>query len=120
MTLPATMKTMKQVGKIFGISNSLPQRPELSFTCDEVLDDVKFISNNEEHINKLYLCVNEKPPPQERKYAKIEEFLKDSRELEEVSGTLESLADEISLLQKSLLVNTKKLKEDAEKTLTKK
>lgn len=112
------MKTMKQVGKILGISNSLPDRPELSFTSDEVLDDVKFISANEDHINKLYLCINEKPPPQERKYVKIEECLKDSKELEELSGTLENLTDEISLLQKSLLVNTKKLKEDAEKTLS--
>lgn len=109
---------MKQVGKIFGISNSLPQRPELSFTYDEILEDIKFISANEEDISKLYLCINEKPPPQERKFAKIEEFLKDSRQLEEISGALENLTDEISLLQKSLLVSTKKLEEDAEKTLS--
>lgn len=111
------MKTVKQVGKIFGITSSLPQRPELSFTPDEILDDIKFISANEENLNKLYLCINEKPPVQERKHTKIEEFLKESRELEEVSGTLQCLTEEITLLQKSLRANTKKLKEDATITL---
>lgn len=107
-----TMNTVKQVGKLFSLSSSLPQRPKLSFTPQEILEDVDVISCNEEYRNKLYVCINEKPPRQDHKLTKIEEYLKKAQDLEEISVVLQELSERASLLREQLTDNVGDLKQE--------
>lgn len=104
---------MKAVSKIFGVSNSLPQRPRLSFTPKEILDDIQLVSSNEQFVDKLYLCVNEKPSSTHLGFAKLEDFLLDTRKLEAASSNMEILTDDTHLLRISLSESTSRLKDAA-------
>lgn len=96
------MNAVRQVGKLFNLSSSIPQRPKVSFTPQEIIDDIEIIVANEEYRNKLYICINEKPPQQEYKFTKIEEYLKGTQDLEEVSNTLQELSEKACMLQEEL------------------
>lgn len=104
------MNAVKQVGKLFNLSSSLPQRPKVTFTTQEIIDDIEVISANEEYRNKLHICMNEKPPQQEHKFAQIEEFLKGTQDLEEVSNTLQELSEKACMLQEELAESVEGIK----------
>lgn len=104
------MNAVKQVGKLFNLSSSLPQRPKVSFTTQEIIDDIEVFSTNEEYRNKLYICINEKPPQQEHKFAKIEEFLKGTHDMEEASNTLQELSEKACMLQEELAESVEGIK----------
>lgn len=106
------MNTVKQVGKLFNLSSSLPQRPKLSFTPQEILEDIDVIGCNEEYRNKLYVCINEKPPRQEHKLVKIEEYLKGAQDLEDNSVILQELLERATLLQEQLAENVGDIKKE--------
>lgn len=102
---------MKAVSKIFGVSNSLPERPRLSFTPKEILEDIQLISSNEQFVDKLYLCVNEKPATTHLGFVKLEDFLLDTRKLETASNNVNILTDDTCLLRTSLSECISKLKD---------
>lgn len=112
--ISATMKAVMQMGKIFNLSSSLPQRPQLLFTAKEIVEDIEVISSDEDFRNKLYLCINEKPPVQEQKYLRIEEFVKRTQDLEEVTVAVEDSTDEIKLLRKQLQDSLDQIKEEVQ------
>lgn len=104
------MNAVKQVGKLFNLSSSLPQLPKVSFTTQEIMEDIEVISANEDYRNKLYVCINEKPPQPEHKFAKIEEYLKGSQDLDELSNTLHELSEIVSKLQEELADDVQSIK----------
>lgn len=106
------MNTVKQVGKLFSLTSSLPQRPKLAFTAQEIMDDIDIVSCNEEYRNKLYVCINEKPPQQEKKFAKIEEYLKGTQDLEEGYSSLQELSKEVCMLQEELASSVEKIQHE--------
>lgn len=106
------MNAVKQVGKFFNLSSSLPQLPKVSITAQEIMDDIEIISANEEYRNKLYICINEKPPQQEQKFARIEDYLKGTQDLEEVSNTLQELSEKACMLQEELTEKVEEIKKD--------
>lgn len=111
-SLVTDMNTVKQVGKLFSLSSSLPQRPQLSFNPQEIIDDIDLISSSEEYRNKLYISINEKPPRQEQRFLKIQEFLQGTQDLEEVSVNLQELSEKACLLQAELSEGTEKIKSE--------
>lgn len=106
------MNTVKQVGKLFNLSSSLPQLPKLSLTSQEIIEDIDVISCNEDHRHRLYICINEKPPPQEHRFSKVEEYLRGTQDLEDVSGTLQELSEKVCMLQEELSESVEKIKSE--------
>lgn len=108
------MNAVKQVGKFFNLSSSLPQLPKVSFTTQEIMDDIEVISVSEDYRNKLYICINEKPPQQEQKFYKIEEYLKGTQDLEEASNTLQELSEEVCMLQEKIAQDVEAIKKNVD------
>lgn len=103
---------MQAVTKIFSISSSVPQKPDMTFTGKEISDDVEVLSRNVEYTSKLYLCINEKPPPDDPRFCKSEEFLKGANDLERAIGQLEVEVNETANVQHCLLSAISKVKSD--------
>lgn len=102
---------MKAVSKIFGVSNSVPQRPHLAFTPKEILDDIQLIGSNEQFVDKMYLCLNEKPTVTHMGFAKLEDFLLDTRKLQTASNNMDILIGDSRSLQESLSESISRLKD---------
>ncbi|KAL1491018.1 hypothetical protein ABEB36_011677 [Hypothenemus hampei] len=81
--------SVKMFGKTIG-----PQSKSCVLTAEQIAKDVKAVSSNEVHRNKLYQCLNMEPP-QNNQLLKIEDFLKGTDNLEDIKGQLESLIDQV-------------------------
>lgn len=77
--------------------NAIPQRKPFCLSKDEIMEDIERIHGNEDQRNKLYYCLDEKPPHDNR-LKKLEEFLKGNVDLEGVSGNLQTLTDDLERL----------------------
>lgn len=72
---------------------SASSRQKICFSPKQIIDDLERIQNNEERY-KLYYCLDEKPP-QENKLTNIREFLNGSHHLQETVYDLEKLVKEL-------------------------
>ncbi|KAG5883840.1 hypothetical protein JTB14_033761 [Gonioctena quinquepunctata] len=89
--------------------NTLPQRKPFSFSVAHIIEDVDAICVSEEQQNKLFLCLDEKPP-QENKFSQMEEFLKGTNNLESVHETLKALVEEVDNLSSGISKTVNDLK----------
>ncbi|CAH1104514.1 unnamed protein product [Psylliodes chrysocephalus] len=78
--------------------NNLPQKKKLSLSTEEIKNDIEAVWSCEEQRNMLYYCLDEKPPLEEYKLAKMEEFLTGSNNLESVHETLKNLVQDVQKL----------------------
>ncbi|KAJ8934650.1 hypothetical protein NQ314_013249 [Rhamnusium bicolor] len=92
--------------------NTVPQRKPCSFSKEQIIEDIKTISENEDERNKLFLCLEEKPP-QDHKFSKLEEFLKGTNNLEDISETLADLVHDVDELKKQIKESIEDLKTKA-------
>ncbi|XP_017775440.1 PREDICTED: uncharacterized protein LOC108561855 [Nicrophorus vespilloides] len=99
--------------------HKLPQRKQFNLKPDELLEDINKVSGDEDQRNKLYICIEDKIPPQENKFTKIEDFLHRSDRLENLSETLIELSDELGALEKQLKLASCHLKDMVSETLVK-
>lgn len=95
---------------------SVPERKPFSLNVEKIIEDIESIKHSEEERNKLYYCLDEKPP-QENKFTKLEDFMRGSNDLESVSENLEDLVDEVSKLTKDVRQTVIKIKEESNRIL---
>ncbi|RZC38374.1 hypothetical protein BDFB_003168 [Asbolus verrucosus] len=95
---------------MFRKANTIPERNKFCLTKEQIIEDIEAICHTEDQRNKLYYCIDEKPP-QEHKFEKIEEFLKGTQDLERNSNILLGLKNEIENLQRQTAEWVTSLKE---------
>lgn len=91
--------------------NKTPQRLEFTLTSNQIFEDIENIKNDENQKNKLYLCLDDKIPVVEKRFANIQEFLKGSDNLENTVDTLEHLGTKLKDLQEDILQQKKIIKD---------
>ncbi|CAH0558295.1 unnamed protein product [Brassicogethes aeneus] len=97
--------------------SSIPQRKAFSMTKEKFIEDINALSTSEEERNKLYYCLDEKPP-QEAKFGKLEDFLRGSNDLEVVSEDLETLLKEVNKLSKEVKGTLQSIKDESNMILS--
>lgn len=80
---------------------TVPDKKPFSLRKDEIMADIERIYTNEDQRNKLYYCLDDKPPHDDR-FKKLDEFLKGNVDLESVSDNLESLTEELEKLSREI------------------
>lgn len=80
--------------------NKTPQRPELSFTPEQIIEDIMNVAENADERKKLFECVDEKVPVREESFIKMKRFLRGHETLEDVSHRLKGLCGELVTLEK--------------------
>lgn len=85
---------------MFG-KTTLPQKKPFPLTPDDIAEDIEAICLDEEQRNKLYLCLDNKPPHDDQ-FSKVEDFLKGTDNLEDVKQKLDSLIRDVDSLIKNI------------------
>lgn len=78
---------------MFGKS-TMPLRKGFQLSSEQISQDIEAVCLEEEQRNKLYSCLDTKPPS-EHKFSKVEEFLKGTDNLEDSKQKLEDLVEEV-------------------------
>lgn len=99
---------------MFRKSTSQPQTRPFSLTTSEIIQDISAICTCEEQRNMLYYCLDEKPP-QEYKFAKMEEFLTGSNNLESVDENLQELIKKLETVCEEIGESVEEIKSKIEK-----
>ncbi|KAK9883695.1 hypothetical protein WA026_001882 [Henosepilachna vigintioctopunctata] len=86
---------------IFARSDPPVSKFKISLRKECVVADVRNICNNSNAKHELFSCINDKPE-QEQKFDKIEQFLRGSIVLEQVSEELSSLVDDVKKLEQNV------------------
>lgn len=73
------------------------------------MEDIETISVNEEQRNKLFFCLEEKPPFENR-FVKLEEFLKGTTNLENVTEILTFLEKDLTNICEEINSTTSRIK----------
>lgn len=81
--------------------NVVPQRKPFSITKEELMEDIERIHSNEDQRNKLYYCLDEKPP-YDKRIKNIEDFLKGEVDLESASDNLRTVTAELDKLKEEI------------------
>ncbi|XP_018561578.1 uncharacterized protein LOC108903771 [Anoplophora glabripennis] len=92
--------------------NTVPQRKPLSIPREDLIEDIGILRQCEDQQNKLFWCLDEKPP-QENKFSQLEQFLKGTNNLEDISNTLTNLLEEINHLKEEIGKNINDVKNKA-------
>lgn len=82
-------------------SNIIREKKSISLSKDQVMEDINKIQTNEDQRNKLYLCLDEKPP-HDKRFKNLEEFLKGNVDLESVSNNLQTLTQDLETLTQEI------------------
>ncbi|XP_044750229.1 uncharacterized protein LOC123310688 [Coccinella septempunctata] len=85
-------------------------RFKLRLKRDDILADIKNISQDRNQKEQLYSCLEEKPE-YDQKINKIENFLKCSLALEEATENLQSKVDIVKRLEQKVQCDMNKLRE---------
>lgn len=93
--------------------NAVPQRTPFSLCKDDLIEDIRIITQCEDQQNKLFWCLDEKPP-QEHKFSQLEQFLKGTNNLEDISNTLTNLLEEVNHLKGEISQNINDVKKKAD------
>lgn len=96
--------------------NTIPQRKKFSMTKNQIMDDIERIHTNEDQRNKLYYCIDEKPPHDNR-LKKLEEFLTGEVSLQSVAKDLENMTTDLETLSQEIHQQVENLKTKSEKAL---
>ncbi|KAJ8920573.1 hypothetical protein NQ315_004712 [Exocentrus adspersus] len=108
--------------------NDLPQRELFKISKEELMEDIGAITNNQsgayKHFdyklhkdpdapaNKLYWCLDQKPP-QEYRFSQLEEFLTGTNNLEVVSETLVHRIEELEQIKNDITEAVEDVKQKA-------
>lgn len=82
--------------------SKLKQRQIFPLTSSQIVEDIDTVVNSEENRNKLFVCLDDKVPP-ENSCAGIEEFLKGTQKLEEIQAMLKKQVEKLQVLSEELL-----------------
>ncbi|KAJ8982026.1 hypothetical protein NQ317_007736 [Molorchus minor] len=88
---------------------NLPHKEPFNAKKEQFMKDIAILTENEIHSNKLFLCLDEKPQ-QEYRFSKLEEFLKGTSNLEDISKSITDLIDEVQQLKQQISENVNDLK----------
>lgn len=96
--------------------NVIPQRKPFCLQKEQIMEDIERIHTNEDQRNKLYYCLDEKPP-YDKRFKNLEEFLKGNVDLESVSDNLQTLTEELEILRKGVQEQVYNIKTKSEEAL---
>lgn len=89
--------------------NTNQQRKPFCLLKDEIIEDIERIHTNEDQRNKLYYCLDEKPP-HDNHLKKLEEFLKGNVDLESISDHLLTLTQNLERLTQEICEQVDQIK----------
>lgn len=89
--------------------STVPQRKPFNLPKEDIMEDIEVLRQCEEQRNKLFWCLDEKPS-QEHTFSRLEEFLKGTNNLEDISSTLTNLLKEVDQLKEEISQNTEEIK----------
>ncbi|KAK4879021.1 hypothetical protein RN001_007167 [Aquatica leii] len=86
------------------------KRKKFSLSHQQIVDDLAALNNDPEQRNKLYMCVDDKVP-ENNKFKEMDNFVKDSQTFEELSETLKRQVSSLQSLSEDILKGIDGIKE---------
>ncbi|CAH1991830.1 unnamed protein product [Acanthoscelides obtectus] len=86
-----------------------PEKPAFSIKKEDILEDIESIKGDEEQRKKLFYCIDENPPL-EQKFSGIEDILAGTNSLDNTSKHITALIQDLQSLSEDLQEGVAKIR----------